>query len=316
MGDAQLIGTAVGRSLVAEGNQMDRSEARWVEHVVDTGRYPLSEPGSPTWRDAVLRARYDLHRFGCSVMPDFIRRPLRETLREEGTEVAPSAYYDVEIVNAYNLPVDTSWPDDHPGRILMQRGNAFVARDKIPRELIIHRLYTSQLFQRFLAACLGLPAIHPLADPLAGLCLNVVPPGREHPWHFDLNELSVSILTQAADEGGAFEYCPSIRSARNENLDDVRDVLSGRRQDLVRRLAVRPGDLQLFMGRFSLHRVSTVEGSHARHSAIFAYSHQPGVVGDVNRTKQLFGRTETEHLAAEPHEAPHDYRTRSGQLVG
>lgn len=295
---------------------MDRSEAEWVEHVVDTARYPLPEPGSPTWRDAVSRARDDLRRFGCSVMPDFIRPSMRATLSQEGTEVAPLAYYDVEIVNAYNISLGTPLPDDHPGRMLMERGNAFVARDKIPRGSIIQRLYTNQLFQGFLASCLGLPTIHPLADPLAGLCLNVVPPGRAHPWHFDINEFAVSILTQAADDGGAFEHCPNIRSARNENFDDVRGVLSGRRDDLVRRLAIRPGDLQLFMGRFSLHRVSTVEGGRARHSAIFAYSPEPGVVGTVNRTKQLFGRAGSEHVAAEGYAVARDHQVRSGELVG
>jgi hypothetical protein len=154
-----------------------------------------------------------------------------------------------------------------------------------------------------------LPAIYPLADPLSGLCLNVVPPGRAHPWHFDTSELAVSILTQSPDDGGVFEYCPNIRSACEENIDDVRGVLNGRRDDLVRRLTIRTGDLQLFRGRYSLHRVNTVKGSRERHSAIFAYSVHPGVVGSVARTKQLFGRTEPEHLAAEEH------AIRSDQLL-
>ena len=63
--------------------------------------------------------------------------------------------------------------------------------------------------------------------------------------------------------------------------------------------ALRPGDLQLFKGRYSLHRVSTVHGRPtARHTAIFAYSERPGVVGSVARTRQLFGRVLPEHLAA------------------
>jgi hypothetical protein len=277
---------------------MSTSEARLVEHVVDTGRYPLSEPGSPAWDEIVSRARHDLQHLGCSVLPGFIRPSLNDTLRREGAEIAPSAYYEVEVVNAYNIASDPSLPAGHPGRISMERGNAFVARDKIPAGFIIHKLYTSRLFQRFLAGCLAAPGVHPLADPLAGLCLNVVPPGRAHPWHFDTNEFVASILTQRSDEGGTFEYCPNIRSVRQENFDDVRGVLDGRRDDLVRRLTIRPGDLQLFMGRFSLHRVTTVRGSTARHSAIFAYSKQPGVVGSVARTKQLFGRMAPQHLAA------------------
>jgi hypothetical protein len=126
-----------------------------------------------------------------------------------------------------------------------------------------------------------------------------VNPGTEHPWHFDTNEFTVSLLTREAGDGGVFEYCPNIRSAEAENFGDVRRVLTGHGEDLVRRLTLRPGDLQLFKGRYSLHRVSTVRGDTARHTAIFAYSERPGVVGSVTRTKQLFGRVLPEHLAAE-----------------
>ena len=128
--------------------------------------------------------------------------------------------------------------------------------------------------------------------------LNVVAPGREHPWHFDTNEFTVSMLTQEAEDGGEFEYAPNIRSAREENFAAVRDVLDGDAGHITRRLPLRPGDLQLFQGRYSLHRVSPVRGAVARHSAIFAYSERPGVVGRVARTRQLFGRALPAHLAA------------------
>jgi len=275
------------------------AEARLVERVVDTERYPLSDPEGPAWTDLVARVRNDLHHFGCSVLTDFVRPSLNETLRREGEAVAPSAHYEVEVVNAYNIAPDTPLPVDHPGRIPMERGNAFVAWDRIPAEFLVHQLYLSTLLPRFVAACVGLPTVHPLADPLAGLCLNVIPPGRAHPWHFDTNEFAVSILTREADSGGVFEYCPDIRSPTDENLADVRGVLDGRRDDLVTRLTLRPGDLQLFKGRFSLHRVTAVEGATARHSAIFAYSERPGVVGNVERTRQLFGRVLPVHLGVD-----------------
>jgi hypothetical protein len=177
----------------------------------------------------------------------------------------------------------------------MLRGNAFVARQDIPAEFIIQRLYSSELFQRFLADCLGLPRVHPLADPLSGLCLNIVTPGREHPWHFDTNEFAVSMVTQQPERGGVFEYCPQIRSADAENLSAVASVLRGDGAQLIHRLPLRPGDLQLFHGRYSLHRVTAVGGETARHSAIFAYSDRPGVVGKPERTRQLFGRLAPAH---------------------
>lgn len=261
-----------------------------VEEVVDTGRYPITDPGGPGWRAVVERTRAELDEIGCSVLPDFVRPALRAELGAECARIAPLAHTRIEQVNAYNIALDTPLPDGHPGRTVMERGNAFVARDHIPSSALIERLYTSPLFQRFVADCFALPELHELADPLSGLCLNVIAPGRAHPWHFDTNEFTVSMLTQPAEDGGVFEYCPNIRSAEAENFDDVAAVLDGRGGRLVRRLELRPGDLQLFRGRFALHRVSPVRGGRARHTAIFAYSERPGVVGSAERTRQLFGR--------------------------
>ncbi len=265
--------------------------------MVDTDRYPLTDPDSPAWRETVGRTRADLADVGCSVLADFIRPELQEALRAECAALEPHAYTKIEKVNAYNTAIDEPLPADHPGRTIMERGNAFVARDRIPPSSIIARLYTSPLFQRFVAGCFGLPELHELADPLSGLTLNVIAPGRAHPWHFDTNSYTVSMLTQAAEAGGTFEYCPGIRSAADENFPAVRAVLAGDGTHPVQRLGLRPGDLQLFQGRFALHRVSTVEGAIARHSAIFAYSERPGVIGSAERTRQLFGRVLPVHLA-------------------
>ncbi|MBB5158401.1 HalD/BesD family halogenase [Saccharopolyspora phatthalungensis] len=285
---------------------MSELGARSLEQVVDTARYPLSDPDSAARQAAVRQARHALRQDGCSVLSGFIRSSRRDDLRREGAEIAPLAHYDVELVNVYNTDTNAVLPDDHPARTTMTRGNAFVARDNIPQRCIIQRLYTSPLFQRFVADCVELPEIHELADPLAGLCLNVVRPGMDHPWHFDTNEFAVSMLTQQPEADGIFEYCPNIRSAQAENFADVRAVLDGRGEHLIRRRTLRPGDLQLFKGRFSLHRVTTVQGRAARHSAIFAYSERPGVIGSVARTKQIFGRVLPEHLAAEGREVRGD----------
>jgi len=278
---------------------MSTLEAVTLDQVVDTAHYPLSELESAEAQAVVSRARCELSTVGCTVLPDFIRPSLRDVLRQECSAIAPRAHFDTETVNVYNIPVDSALPEDHPGRRTFQRGNAFVARDRIPAGSLISRLYSHTAFQSFVARCFGLPQLHELADPLSGLVLNVVEPGMEHPWHFDTNEFTVSMLTQEAQAGGVFEYCPNIRSAQDERFDDIRDVLDGRGERLTRSLSLQPGDLQLFKGRYSLHRVSPVRGDVARHSAIFAYSERPGVIGSVARTGQLFGRVMPEHVAAE-----------------
>ncbi len=278
---------------------MTTASAPTVTDLVDTDRYPLSSSGSTGWRAAVARARRELGARGCCVLPGFLRPSLVDALRAECASVAPSAYYDVESVNVYNTAPDPSLPEGHPVRTTMERGNAFVARDRLAPDLIVSRLYTDPQVQGFVEACFDVAELHELADPLAGLCLNVLTPGREHPWHFDTNEFAVSLLAQAPDAGGRFEYCPDIRSAESERFEDVAGVLAGRRPELVRHVEVRPGALQLFRGRYALHRVTAVEGTTDRHSVIFAYSRRPGVIGSVERTRQLFGRVLPEHLAAE-----------------
>lgn len=77
----------------------------------------------------------------------------------------------------------------------------------------------------------------------------------------------------------------------------MRAVLDGDRS-AVRTLTLRPGDLQLFRGRFSLHRVTPVAGTTARHAAIFAYSTRAGVVNSATRSRQLFGRVDAVHRGA------------------
>ena len=270
-----------------------------LDDIVDLKTYPITEPSSARWQACVDGVRERFDESGCSVLSGFIRADFLDQLQDESSTVASLAYRKIETVNAYNTVLDAGFLENHPGRILFKRGNAFVARDQIPATHIIHRLYISPEFQSFIAACCNVAKIYPMADPLAGLVVNVLNPGREHPWHFDTNAYTVSLLTQRAEKGGTFEFCPGIRTPDSENFEAVRDVLTGQGGDRVRSLNLQLGDLQLFRGRYSLHRVAKVEGARARLTAIFAYCEQPGVIGSVARTRQLFGRVLQDHEVEE-----------------
>lgn len=270
-----------------------------VAELIDAERFPLTEPGSDRYRDLVAAVRCELAASGCSVLTGFLRPAVLDRLRAEGARLAPHAYAETETVNVYNTDVDESLPAGHPGRRTFQRGNAFVARDRIPADSVLEQLYTDPAVQRFVADCFGMVRVHELADPFSGLVLNVVAPGQSHPWHFDVNEFTVSMLTGAPEAGGVFEFCPNLRAPGEENLAAVTAVLDGAAPHLVRQLTLRPGDLQLFRGRYALHRVSPVAGTAARHSAILAYSERPGVIASVARTRQLFGRVSPVHVENE-----------------
>jgi hypothetical protein len=160
-------------------------------------------------------------------------------------------------------------------------------------------LFRSPELARFVASCLEEPALFCYADPLAGLTANVLDPGQQFAWHFDTNDFAVTVLVDEADTGGLFEYVPMIRTAVDENFAAVQRILEGGR-DGVHSLDLRAGDMQIFRGRHSLHRVTRVPPTSVpRHAAIFAYTAEPGVIGRLDRTLQLFGRALPEHEAAE-----------------
>ncbi len=285
---------------------MSKHERSVLQQIVNCDAYALHDPGSTDWYSAVQPVRSELRQQGCSVLRGFIRPPILNKLEQQGEALAADAHYTVETVNAYNTDPRQSLPEEHPARITFERGNAFVARDLIPDKYLISLLYTHPLFKQFLAACFEMNTLYELSDPLAGLCMNVLQADCEHPWHFDTNEFTVSLLTKSANQGGVFQYCPNIRSPAHENLVDVRAVITGQASQRIQHLNIKCGDLQLFRGRYSLHRVSRVEGDKERHTAIFAYTKLPDVIGSVERTRQLFGRVLSEHYAAQHNSARSD----------
>ncbi len=268
--------------------------------LVDLDRYPIQDPASPTRAAAVAKAQLDLQRDGCAVIPNLIRAAGITTLDGEIRARKHATHYSTQVINPYfHTKVDPSYPDDHAVNTFLERSSGFIPGDAWEPGCAIDTVFRSPDLAAFLAECLEVPELHCYADPLAGLTANILDPGQQFTWHFDTNDFAVTVLVAEADEGGLFEYVPGIRSADDEGFDAIKSVLDGDRAD-VRTLNLRPGDLQIFRGRYSLHRVTRVAAdSRPRHAAIFAYTQQPGVIGRVERTRQLFGRVLPEHEAAE-----------------
>ena len=263
-------------------------------NFINDEKYPLNK-SNKVLKQLIQNIQNDLNKDGCSVLKNFIKPSAIQTLKKEATLLAPKAYYNTQIVNVYNTDTNAIFDDTHPNHIAFKRENAFVARDLISDDYLISKLYVNEDFKNFIAQCFGIDKIYELSDPLAGLCLNVLQPNKEHPWHFDTNEFTVSLLVKKASDGGEFQYCPNIRSQNNENFKDVLDIITNKTDDKIKHLNLEIGDLQIFKGRYSLHKVSRVKGEGDRYSAIFAYSKIKGVVGRLERTRQLFGRTLNNH---------------------
>lgn len=268
--------------------------------LFDLSTCPLDDPADRRWAHAVNEARQQLDRDGCAVIPGLLRPEAVQVLDDEITVRKHTTHYSTQFMNPYfHVDPDPDYPSDHTVNTFLERSSGFIPGDSWNPGCATDQVFRCPELAAFIAACLGLTELHCYADPLAGLTANVLDPGQQFTWHFDTNDFAVTVLVAAADDGGLFEYVPGIRSPQDEGFDAIKAVLDGDRRP-VRTLELRPGDLQIFRGRYSLHRVSRVAGdSCPRHAAIFAYTAEPGVIGRVERTQQLFGRVLPEHEAAE-----------------
>ena len=256
--------------------------------LIDLDRYPIDRPG-PDRDDLLARVRADLARDGCGVLQGFLRPGAIELLTHEADSVAAKGHKSFSRTNAYFTKDDPALPKDDPRRQFFDRSNAFIPADNFSATGPLRTVHDFPAFDPFIRDCLQEKRFFRYADPLADVIVNMAEAGAGFPWHFDTNNFTVTLAIQNSEQGGAFEYAAGIRE-NDENFDEVRKVLDGT-SDRVTRLNLEPGDLQLFRGRYSLHRVAPLRGERRRFVAIFSYVEEPDMVGAPERTMQLYGRT-------------------------
>ena len=258
--------------------------------VIDLARYPIHQESAA--RNALIaQVQTDLAKDGCAVLKGFLSAEGVASLVKEAESVSDKGHKSSGKTNAYFTKDDPSLPVTHPARRFFERSNNFIAADNFALDGPLRRAHDTPGFDAFIRDCLDEPAdrFFRYADPLADVIINMAEEGNGFPWHFDTNNFTVTLAIQNADEGGAFEYAPGIRKG-DENFDEVEKVLDGT-SDRVTVLHLEPGDLQLFKGRYSLHRVAPLKGKTPRYVAIFSYVSEPNMVGAPERAKQLYGRT-------------------------
>jgi hypothetical protein len=265
-----------------------------VDEFVDTDRYPIGDEG-PERAALVAHLRAATEIDGCAVLKGFVRPARIADLVAECDRVAMHGHRNFNRTNAYFTQDRPDLPSHHPLRRFSDRSNSFVAADHFGAESALRAVYEWPAFAPFIQAVLGEDRFYRYADPLADVVVNVAEAGNGFPWHFDTNNYTVTLAIQNAESGGDFEYSPHLRTTTDENYAGVEAVLDGD-SSLIRTLRLDPGDLQIFKGRYSLHRVTPLSGPTPRYVAIFSYVQDPGMVGSPERTAQLYGRILPVHV--------------------
>ena len=247
-----------------------------LSQIVDLKRYPIDRLDSPSATALVARCQEALERAALCALPAFVRAEALAAMVAEAERLAPLAYRNDRPRIAYN-EAPNGWPADHPRSVVHACRYDQVLNHDIPNDSLLRRLYLSPDLGAFLRRVLGYETLYISACPHLSLSLQLGGPGDCNGWHFDGNDAVFSLLLQAPEAGGAFEYAPYIRSAEVPNYEAVEAVFADPEQN-ARRPAIAPGTFTLFKGDLSLHRVSEIEGRRRRIIALFSYDRRPDQV--------------------------------------
>ncbi|MXP57223.1 2OG-Fe(II) oxygenase [Pantoea sp. Taur] len=250
-------------------------------------RFDLHPLADADWR---RECREQLNQHGALVLRQFLQPDALQSIIAEGNAQRHLAYHTLSKHNVYLMKKDEAFDADHPRNRDVISTKGCITDDVIAAESPLRQLYNDELFKSFLCDVLGETALYPYADPLSSINLHYAPDGQELGWHFDNSSFAITLLVQKPRAGGVFQYVKDLRDADagEMNFDGVAAVLDQRQP--VDALAIEAGDLVLFRGRNSMHRVTPTEGDITRMLAVLAYNTQPGIALSETARMTFYGR--------------------------
>jgi hypothetical protein len=260
-----------------------------MNHLIDLERYPLDRLDSTAGQALVARCRDDLERDGLFNLIGLLREDVVTTLlRDLAPLMASESFTHRRRHNIYFLPKVDDLPDAHPALRQLETVNRTLCADQFAGNALM-QLYQWPPFAEFLAAVMEKPRLHPMPDRLA--CVNVMAyrSGEALNWHFDRSEFTTTLLLQAAEQGGEFEYKTGLRNDGDPNYTGIGEFLDGDQSD-VNRLELSAGTLNVFRGKNTLHRVSPVRGERERIIVTFSYYERTNVQFSREESIGFYGR--------------------------
>lgn len=263
-----------------------------LEDFIDLEKYPIHDLKSPLRKELVRQCRVELQKSAVCLLPSFITPNAVKEMAAEATRcMAKRTKQSGSFITAYLSPANDEFAEDHPRNILQHRTQSFIDSCLLEEQSFYRKFYDSDVVLHFISECIE-ERIYRWPCPIARSVYSVMEDGNYLPWHFDRNPFTVSLLVQDAVEGGEFEYCPNLRHHESgvENYNDVKDVLQGTDRSKVQILPLKCGDIQIFRGENTLHRVTPCKGDIPRLIALPSYVKDPYYVGMPKDVDLFYGK--------------------------
>jgi len=269
-----------------------------IKNIINIAKYPINDTGSLKYKELTNYTRKQLNEDGCCVLPNFVRPDSILKMKDEVDRNLAKIYFTSDTHNPYFTKEDKTLHEEHPKRIFTVRQSGYLNSNDLEKDSDLNKFYDLEEMLKFVSDSLEVFPLYTWADPLGKNPYSVMHTDHYFPWHFDGNDFTLSILVQKAEKGGLFEYASDLRNKDNENFEEVTKVLKGDRTR-IKSLDLKPGDLQIFKGRFSMHRVTKIEGKTSRYIALPCYVKDPLKINKPEHSKQVYGKALPIHFKRE-----------------
>ena len=261
-----------------------------MRDILDLVHYPLDKPGSAPWLALVEKCQADLAQDGMFNLEGFVKpEALTKAVAELKPVIDTLAFVHRRSHNIYFKKEILGLAEGHPALKMTETINHTVCYDQIPNSVPAW-IYEWPPFIVFLAAVTKKDALFPMRDALARINVMAYRDGEQLNWHFDRSEFTTTLLLQAPEQGGDFVYRSDLRSDNDPNYEGVAKLLNGG-DNLVKTLKLSAGTLNVFHGKNTAHKVSTIKGQRERIIAVFSYFDRPGVVFSKEDQIGFYGRS-------------------------
>ncbi|MBN09224.1 MAG: arpA protein [Flavobacteriaceae bacterium] len=232
-----------------------------------------------------------LNKEGILVFKEFLNSNTLNKILDEATKLKPKAYKSSSEYNVYVKPTDPKFSLFSARNRLMKTTKMCIPNDLLMESSDLLKIYNSNEIKSFFSCLLGVSKLYQYSDQLSSVNINYYNPGDALGWHFDNSDFTITLLIKNCLKGGLYQYFTDMRYNEDgsENYKLVDSILNNELEPKSQ--STKAGDLMIFRGNKSLHRVTNViEGE--RILVTFNYNIYPDVALSEQSRKTFFGRIE------------------------
>lgn len=260
-----------------------------MRDILDLDRYPLDQPDSPEFAKLVADCQRAMATEGMFNLDGILRPPaIARAVGEIEPLMGSVSFTHRRWHNVYFKDKVDGLAPDHGALQRFETVHHTLCDDQLQAS-VIHQIYEYPPLVAFLAKVMDKPQLYLMRDPLARANVMEYRAGETLNWHFDRSVFTVTLLIQPAASGGEFEYRTGLRTDDDPNFEGVAGVLRGDDGN-VRVNPLTAGTLNVFAGKNTLHRVSTVRGAKSRLVAVLSYYERPDVMFSESERVGFYGR--------------------------